>query len=223
MCVDGCVAGRGRGGVQLKRVGCGMFMHVVAQEGKASAPRPANAWLASSQRAQPGTRLAPPLPPHPHHHTIDFRPPQGLVTVRAFRQQAAFEQRNLRLMDESNRAYWPAQVLQQGCLCGRGGGGGVEGGGVGIFGYAGPQTDSCMGQSRPSTATDMHVSCIGIWQWWAAVQAGTCCRWQAVAFLLHYCPAACRGGCLPSAAPVSVQRRRRCLLPCLPPFFDQQV
>ncbi|KAI3434886.1 hypothetical protein D9Q98_002940 [Chlorella vulgaris] len=38
---------------------------------------------------------------------------QGLVTVRAFRQQAAFEQRNLRLMDESNRAYWPAQCINR--------------------------------------------------------------------------------------------------------------
>lgn len=35
---------------------------------------------------------------------------QGLATVRAFRQQEAFEARNSRLMDESNRAYWPAQV-----------------------------------------------------------------------------------------------------------------
>lgn len=32
------------------------------------------------------------------------------MTVRAFRQQGAFEARNARLLDESNRAYWPAQV-----------------------------------------------------------------------------------------------------------------
>ena len=31
---------------------------------------------------------------------------QGLMTVRAFRKQALFEQQNLRLMDQSNRAYW---------------------------------------------------------------------------------------------------------------------
>lgn len=35
---------------------------------------------------------------------------QGLVTVRAFRQQAPFEQRNGQLLDGSNRAWWPAQV-----------------------------------------------------------------------------------------------------------------
>jgi hypothetical protein len=35
---------------------------------------------------------------------------QGLMTVRAFREQASFEARNAKLMDDSNRAYWPAQV-----------------------------------------------------------------------------------------------------------------
>ncbi|EFN56982.1 hypothetical protein CHLNCDRAFT_143584 [Chlorella variabilis] len=38
---------------------------------------------------------------------------QGLATVRAFRQQEAFEARNSRLMDESNRAYWPAQCINR--------------------------------------------------------------------------------------------------------------
>ena len=43
-------------------------------------------------------------------HTHPCRALQGLVTVRAFRQQAAFEQRNSLLLDGSNRAWWPAQV-----------------------------------------------------------------------------------------------------------------
>ncbi|PSC76242.1 multidrug resistance-associated 1 isoform X1 [Micractinium conductrix] len=38
---------------------------------------------------------------------------QGLVTVRAFRQQAAFEQRNSLLLDGSNRAWWPAQCINR--------------------------------------------------------------------------------------------------------------
>ena len=36
--------------------------------------------------------------------------PQGLVTVRAFRQQGPFQQRSTQLLDASNRAWWPAQV-----------------------------------------------------------------------------------------------------------------
>ncbi len=44
----------------------------------------------------------------PHHH------PQGLVTVRAFRQQAPFQQRSTQLLDASNRAWWPAQVCRLG-------------------------------------------------------------------------------------------------------------
>ena len=32
------------------------------------------------------------------------------MTVRAFRQQGSFEERNQSMLDHSNRAYWPAQV-----------------------------------------------------------------------------------------------------------------
>ncbi|KAL4446696.1 hypothetical protein ABPG77_007940 [Micractinium sp. CCAP 211/92] len=38
---------------------------------------------------------------------------QGLVTVRAFQQQASFEQRNCTLLDGSNRAWWPAQCINR--------------------------------------------------------------------------------------------------------------
>ena len=38
---------------------------------------------------------------------------QGIMTVRAFRQQAAFERRNADLLDASNRAWWPAQCVNR--------------------------------------------------------------------------------------------------------------
>jgi ABC-type multidrug transport system fused ATPase/permease subunit len=38
---------------------------------------------------------------------------QGLPTLRAFRAQPRFEARNRALLDESNRAYWPAQCVNR--------------------------------------------------------------------------------------------------------------
>ncbi|PRW61038.1 multidrug resistance-associated 1 isoform X8 [Chlorella sorokiniana] len=38
---------------------------------------------------------------------------QGLVTLRAFRQQAPFQQRSTQLLDASNRAWWPAQCINR--------------------------------------------------------------------------------------------------------------
>ena len=38
---------------------------------------------------------------------------QGIATVRAFRQQAAFQRRNAQLLDASNRAWWPAQCVNR--------------------------------------------------------------------------------------------------------------
>lgn len=47
----------------------------------------------------------------PTHALRVLLPPlQGLVTVRAFRQQEPFQQRSTQLLDASNRAWWPAQV-----------------------------------------------------------------------------------------------------------------
>lgn len=35
------------------------------------------------------------------------------MTVRAFRLQPPFEERNAALLDQSNRAYWPAQCINR--------------------------------------------------------------------------------------------------------------
>lgn len=46
-------------------------------------------------------------------HTPCCLPPQGLVTVRAFRQQPLFGGQNLALLNHSNRAYWPMQCVNR--------------------------------------------------------------------------------------------------------------
>lgn len=38
---------------------------------------------------------------------------QGLTTIRAFRQQAAFDARNSALVDASNRVWWPSQCVNR--------------------------------------------------------------------------------------------------------------
>jgi len=38
---------------------------------------------------------------------------QGLLTLRAFRKQDQFTQRNQALLDKSNRCWWPIQVVNR--------------------------------------------------------------------------------------------------------------
>ncbi len=54
---------------------------------------------------------------------MDLFPVQGLITIRAMRQQPAFQARIATLLEQSNAAWWPAQVCVCVRECLRGGGG----------------------------------------------------------------------------------------------------
>ena len=103
------VSGRGVGGGSV----CGVCVMCVCTS--PTSPHPPHL-TSPHPPTHPPTRLTHPHhpPAHPPPHATNDNNNQGLVTVRAFRQQAPFEARNAALLDASNRAYWPGQASGRG-------------------------------------------------------------------------------------------------------------